>query len=94
MATLRQLVILAGCWLIPLTVSAAEFENHCQDAGTNAAWDRMVHENPGDFEVRHLRDFRAALCRQIDAGELPIEEGIKRFEAQRRDVIADRLPSA
>ena len=89
----HRMIMIVPCWLILAAVpAAAEYKNHCHDAAADSSWNALVNSKPDDYELRHLRDLRASICRRIDSGELLIEDGIKQFEVRRRELVADRAP--
>ncbi len=59
-------------------------ENYCHDEETNAYWDNLAIHYTDRMDVTNLVKLRKQLCRQIDTGEITLEDATKIFERESR----------
>jgi len=62
-------------------------ENYCHDEETNAYWDAIAIEYIDRLDVANLVKLRKQLCKQVDDGELTVEEATEQFEYERKRVV-------
>lgn len=65
-------------------------ENYCHDEETNAYWEDLAIRAVDHSDVIDLYKLRKQLCKQVDDGELTVEEATEQFEYERSRVV-DRL---
>ncbi len=67
--------------------AAVAQENYCHDEETNTYWDNLAIHYVDRMDVTNLVKLRKQLCRQIDTGEISVEDATEIFERERSRVV-------
>ena len=78
-------------FLLSLPVATHADTSYCHDVAANSDWERLVSRHEGDSDYIHLYTLRKDLCRQVDTGQISLDDAIDRFEAERERVIKEKL---
>jgi hypothetical protein len=78
------------CFLFLSSVTWAT-ENYSYDAQNNVQWESIVERAASNPDVVALYKLRKDLCKQVDNGELSVDEATQIFENERDRIIVDTL---
>ena len=72
-----------------LLQTAIAQENYCHDEATNAYWEDLAIYYADRMDVTNLVKLTKQLCRQVDTGEISVEDATEIFERERNRVVDD-----
>ena len=87
MKTLRISLAIRCFFLLSMPAVIYADTSYCHDSEVNSDWERLVSRHEGDSDYTHLYTLRIDLCRQVDSGQIGLDDAIDGFEVERARVI-------